>query len=95
VQFLNNLEKCLLHNSCAIVVQETRDIEWIPRGTHVVEPTTWDPLMSLESCTTVAQLSRFSVIFYKENVRFTTPIQQLYNNPSHEGEPHYVGATLM
>jgi hypothetical protein len=43
----------------------------------------------------LAQLSRFSVIFYKENVRFTTPIQQLYNHPSHEGEPHYVGATLM
>jgi len=25
----------------------------------------------------------------------TTPIQQLYNNPSHEGEPQYVGPTLM
>jgi len=24
----------------------------------------------------------------EENVRFTTPIQQLYNNPSHEGGPH-------
>jgi hypothetical protein len=23
--------------------------------------------------------------FFKENVRFTTPIQQLYNNPSCEG----------
>jgi len=25
----------------------------------------------------------------------TTPIQQLYNNPSHEGGPQYVGSTLM
>jgi len=24
-----------------------------------------------------------------KNVRFTTPIQQLYNNPSHEGGPLY------
>jgi hypothetical protein len=27
----------------------------------------------------------------KENVRFTTPIQQLYNNFSHEGGPTYWG----
>jgi len=26
-----------------------------------------------------------------ENVRFTTPIQQLYNNPSHEGGSHILG----
>jgi hypothetical protein len=25
----------------------------------------------------------------------TTPIQQLYNNPSHEGGPQHVGPTLM
>jgi hypothetical protein len=25
----------------------------------------------------------------------TTPIQQLYNNHSHEGGPQYVGPTLM
>jgi hypothetical protein len=25
----------------------------------------------------------------------TTLIQQLYNNPSHEGGPQYVGSTLM
>jgi hypothetical protein len=31
----------------------------------------------------------------QENVRFTTPIQQLYNNPLHEGGPQYVGPTLM
>jgi hypothetical protein len=30
-----------------------------------------------------------------ENVRFTTPIQQLYNNSSHEGGPHTLGPTLM
>jgi hypothetical protein len=30
-----------------------------------------------------------------ENDRFTTPIQQLYNNPSHEGESHVLGLTLM
>jgi len=27
----------------------------------------------------------------KENVRFTKPMQQLYNNPSHEGELQYLG----
>jgi len=31
----------------------------------------------------------------KENVRFTTSIQQLYNNPSHEGESHILGPILM
>jgi hypothetical protein len=30
-----------------------------------------------------------------ENVRFTTSIQQLYNNPSHEGGSHILGPTLM
>jgi len=30
-----------------------------------------------------------------ENVRFTTPIQQLHNNPSHEGGPYTLGLTLM
>jgi hypothetical protein len=25
----------------------------------------------------------------------TTPIQQLHNNPSHNGRPQYVGLTLM
>jgi hypothetical protein len=32
---------------------------------------------------------------HPENVRFTTPIQQLYNNPSHEGGSHILGPTLM
>jgi len=31
----------------------------------------------------------------KENVRFTTPIKQLYNNPSHEGGSYILGPTLM
>jgi hypothetical protein len=34
----------------------------------------------------------------RENVRFTTPIQQPYNNPSHEGDEggsHILGPTLM
>jgi hypothetical protein len=31
----------------------------------------------------------------KENVRFTTSIQQLYNNPSYEGGSHILGPTLM
>jgi len=31
----------------------------------------------------------------RENVRFTTPIQQPYNNPSHEGESHILGPTIM
>jgi hypothetical protein len=31
----------------------------------------------------------------RENVRFTTSIQQLYNNPSHEGGSHILGPTLM
>jgi len=30
-----------------------------------------------------------------ENCRFTTPIQQLYNNPSHEGGAYILGPTLM
>jgi hypothetical protein len=30
-----------------------------------------------------------------ENVRFTTPIQQLYNNPLHEGESHILRPTLV
>jgi len=30
-----------------------------------------------------------------ENVRFTTPIQQLYNNPLHEGGPQYVGTVIV
>jgi hypothetical protein len=37
----------------------------------------------------------FIFVYIKENVRFTTPIQQLYNNPSHEGESHILGPTLM
>jgi hypothetical protein len=35
-----------------------------------------------------------SVVSLK-NVRFTTPIQQLYNNPSHEGGSHILRPTLM
>jgi len=34
-------------------------------------------------------------INYKENVRFTTPIQQLHNNPSHEDGSHTLRPTLM
>jgi hypothetical protein len=30
-----------------------------------------------------------------KNVRFTTPTQQVHNNPSHEGGPQYVELTLM
>jgi hypothetical protein len=30
-----------------------------------------------------------------ENVIFTTPIQQLYNNPSHESGSHTLGPTLI
>jgi len=30
-----------------------------------------------------------------KNVRFTTPIQQLYNNPSHESGSHILKSTLM
>jgi hypothetical protein len=33
--------------------------------------------------------------WFEENVRFTTPIQQLYNNLSHEGGSHILGPTLM
>jgi hypothetical protein len=36
--------------------------------------------------------SKYNLI--KENVRFTTPIQQLHN-PSHEGGSHALGPTLM
>jgi hypothetical protein len=34
-------------------------------------------------------------MIFKENVRFTTPIQQLYNNSSHEGGFYILGPTLM
>jgi hypothetical protein len=37
----------------------------------------------------------FKEVKCKENVRFTTPIQQLYNNPSHEDGSHILGSTLM
>jgi hypothetical protein len=30
-----------------------------------------------------------------KNIRFTTPIQQLHNNPSHESGLHTLGPTLM
>jgi hypothetical protein len=36
-----------------------------------------------------------SLLLSRKNVRFTTPIQQLYNNPSHEDESHILGPTLM
>jgi hypothetical protein len=36
-----------------------------------------------------------SSIFIFENVRFTTPTQQLHNNPLHEGEFYTLGSTLM
>jgi hypothetical protein len=36
-----------------------------------------------------------SIYIYMENVRFTTPIQQLYNNLSHKGGSHILGPTLM
>jgi len=39
--------------------------------------------------------NQISWIFSVENVRSTTPIQQLYNNPSHEDESHILGPTLM
>jgi hypothetical protein len=32
---------------------------------------------------------------FTKNVRSTTPIQQLYNNPSHEGGSYILGPTLM
>jgi len=34
-------------------------------------------------------------LILRENVRFTTQIQQMYNNPSHEGGSHILGLTLM
>jgi len=45
-----------LHNSCVTVVQEIRNMRWVSRGTYVIGPTMWDLLMSLDSCTTIAQL---------------------------------------
>jgi hypothetical protein len=50
------------------------------------------------SCCTVVVLVLYKnqiPYIYKENVRFTIPIQQLYNNPSHEGGSHILGSTLM
>jgi hypothetical protein len=45
-----------VHNSCATVVHHSRDMGWVSRETHVVEPTTWNPSMSLRPCTRVVQL---------------------------------------
>jgi hypothetical protein len=35
------------------------------------------------------------ILYQMKNVRFTTLIQQLYNNSSHEGGSHILGSTFM
>jgi pterin-4a-carbinolamine dehydratase len=53
-------------------------------------------LLLWNCCVRVVQIRYLIKIYmYKENVRFTTPIQQLYNNLSHEGGAHILGPTLM
>jgi hypothetical protein len=42
--------------SCTTVVHEIRDMRWVPRRTHIIGPTMCDLFMSLDFCTTVAQL---------------------------------------
>jgi hypothetical protein len=34
-------------------------------------------------------------VLHMKNIRFTTSIQQLYNNPLYEGESYILGSTLM
>jgi hypothetical protein len=49
-------------------------------------------------CIRIMQLSFLGIcirIIRMKNVRFTTPIQQLHNNLSHEGESHTLGSTLI
>jgi adenine-specific DNA methylase len=61
---------------------------WIPHETHS---------MSLVSYTTVVQETFLKNISKrkKKNVKFTTPIQQLHNNSSHESGSYTLGLTLM
>jgi hypothetical protein len=44
---------------------------------------------SLRLVCLILHVSIYKKTIYMKNVRFTTPIQQLYNNPSHEGGPLY------
>jgi hypothetical protein len=53
---------------------------------------------SLYIFNSILQVRKMLVLQHPRNMRFdscTTPIQQLHNNPSHEGGPQYVGPTLM
>jgi hypothetical protein len=58
--------------------------------------------INLESLSNIVKMSYTTLLNVqetdqqeKENVKFTTPIQQLYNNPSYEGGSHILGPTLM
>jgi hypothetical protein len=51
-------------------------------------------LQSVFDAASVYEISKIRISFLGFD-SCTTPIQQLYNNPSHEDEPQYVGPTLM
>jgi len=43
----------------------------------------------------ISHIYIYIYIYIQENVIFTTPIQQLHNNPSHEGGLHTLGPTFI
>jgi hypothetical protein len=47
------------------------------------------------NCRLMSAIASSAIIYYVKNVRYTTSIQQLYNNLSHEGGSHILGPTLM
>jgi hypothetical protein len=57
-------------------------------------PITWEH-MSITCKRVVSVALLFLDHLLKKNVRFTILIQQLYNNPSHEGGSHILGPTLI
>jgi hypothetical protein len=73
-------------------------------GKNVILPLTFTPLYYLFCHPTSLLIFRIipkivmvsSITFFKKGFdSCTTPSQQVYNNPSHEGRPKCVGPTLM
>jgi hypothetical protein len=85
----------LLYNCCIGVVNLTFSIyiyiEWFLHS----QCTTCALHQGTMEWSLMWEIRLWSSVQSLENVRFTTPIQQLYNNPSHEGGPQILGPTLM
>jgi hypothetical protein len=63
---------------------------------HVITVSSWlGPLNNKRYSQSQIVIFPQHKVYKKENVRFTTPMQQLHNNPSHEGESHTLEPTLM